>query len=448
MLRREECRLSDVADAMRKYGASRVVFKLLSNNDNSKQQIYFGSDFEVVRLIPHGELTGSLAGSKGAAFKAPVRLYWLPSDLIGSPAPARGSQLILYPKYPEVRLSGFLRGCPHAPNHLMKPPSAAERLARAGHNRCLILGLCPHDGKVFAFVSPWQSTLSQEAAYLIEAGAENVASIFYEFRTYKTDKKSQLLEKLQTVYQRGSIESCRLDASGNVIPYSASNGAGYTLESLLGIIPNGSSDPDFLGWEIKAHTGTTVTLMTPEPDRGSYLEDLSAFLQAYGRSTDTRRDFTGRLCNRQHSRTSGLTLHMEGYDAISGQITDPTEGGLMLRDSDGALAAGWSFNKLVTHWSKKHGQTAYVSYRRTACLPCNSYQFGPSVRLCEGADLNRFLTALHSGIVYYDPGINQKWNGTAWVAKKRNQFRASWSNVSALYIKVEEVDLALHQQLS
>lgn len=434
--------MEKVAKAMRAHGAQRIVFKLLANNDNSKQQIYFGGDFEVVRLIPHGELSGGLSERDGAIFKAMVPLYWMPPDLVGSPAPALGTQLIFYPKYPEVRLSGFLNRCAHAPSLLMRPPTPEERVARQGFQRCLILGICPDEPRVLAFVSSWQSALSREAADLIAAGARNVASVFFEFSTTRADTRGMLVERLREIYQRGDVQSSRLDAMGRLIPYSALNGAGYTLEGLLGIIPNGRSEPDFMGWEIKAHTGAAVTLMTPEPDRGTYLDDLGAFLQAYGKCDEARRDFTGRQINEQMSLKSRLTLRMEGYNPTSGEITDPSGGGFMLRDEAGTLAAGWSFNKLVTHWSRKHGQTVYVGYRRTNDHPYATYRYGPSITLCEGAHLRRFLDCLYRGVIYYDPGINQKWSGKGWVSKKRNQFRASWRRIDELYDSTSRMTLS------
>ena len=57
--------------------------------------------------------------------KAAVSLSWLGDN--GQLVPAPGAQLILYPAYPEVRLSGFLRGCSVAPSEAMRPIPATNR---------------------------------------------------------------------------------------------------------------------------------------------------------------------------------------------------------------------------------------------------------------------------------------------------------------------------------
>ncbi|MFH0133504.1 MvaI/BcnI family restriction endonuclease [Variovorax sp. VaC1] len=426
--------LEVVADVMRKHGATRIFFKLLSNNDNSKQQIYFGGDFDVLRIIPHGEMSGEVSSRDGTVFKAPLNLSWLPSDLVGSSCPAPGAQLIFYPRYPEVRMSGFLRGCPIAPNHLMHAPTFEERALRIFKPRCLILGVCSND-RILAFAGAWDSDLSRDAVARIEdENANNIASVFYELQPPLQNSRLELINRLRLIYQSGAIPSQKMGPSGVALPYAARNGAGYTLESKFGIIPNGSSEPDFMGWELKAHSGAAVTLMTPEPDVGSYRDDLGQFLTSYGRSSDVRRDFTGRHQTGIICKTTSLILQMEGYDPHRVEITDPN-GGLFLRDHAGKLAAGWTFKKLVGHWSKKHAQTAYVTYKKSAAAGENFYSYGPQILLGEGAELQTFLRALYSGSIYYDPGIKQTFEGTEWRSKKRNQFRVGWKNVGGLYRK-------------
>lgn len=431
--------LENVADAMHNYGARHIVFKLLANNDNCKQQVYFGGDFDVLRMIPHGELSSTISKRDGVIFKAPLELSWLPANLVGRPSPAPGAQLIYYPRYPEVRMSGFLRGCAQAPNHLMQPPTPEERMLREHTPRCLVLGVCPN-GEILAYVGAWGDDLTQDANGRIQNGRANrVASVFYELRRAQSDGRDELLQRLLSISALGPIASCRLNAMGQPIPYVATNAAGYTLESLFGIIPNGSSEPDFMGWELKAHRGGVLTLMTPEPDSGIYLDHLEQFLESYGRSDGSRRDFTGRHFNGIFCEKSSLTLRMEGYDPSSGELVDP-DGGLVLRDSNGNLAAGWSFSKLITHWARKHGQTAYVTYTKTGTNK-PFFRYGPEVLLCRGAEVRRFLAAMYAGTIYYDPGVNQKLLGDQWRSKKRNQFRVAWKNVHYLYEESEKFSL-------
>lgn len=431
--------LEEISTVMRRKGAERVIFKLLANNDNSKQQIYLGCDFDVLRLIKHGDLVAgdNQNSTKGPMFKASLNFHWI--NLQGVTEKANGAQLILYPKYPEVRMSGFARGCSLAPSHLLQPPTKEQRFLRADTPRCLILGLC-QDGRILAYLDHWEGPISREVKCIIASGkAINSATIFYEKEIPQNDSKAIIIDRLREIYRMGAIRSCRLDPTGNRIEYVAKNGAGYTLESLFEITPNGRSEPDHLGWELKSHSTGPVTLMTPEPDMGSYLVDLSTFLEQHGRCAELRRDFTARHKPRTRNTNTGLTLRMEGYDQEKGQITN-VDGGLILRNDNGEIAAGWSFDKLLTHWSRKHAKTAYVTYfREDRDIPY--YTFGPKVHMCEGAELTRFLRALNNNIIYHDPGIKMELSKKGWRAKKRNQFRVAWKNVSNIYEHMSEENL-------
>ncbi|QTL35931.1 MvaI/BcnI family restriction endonuclease [Pseudoalteromonas viridis] len=333
-------RLEDIEAVMKQAGATRVIFKQLKNNDNSKQQIYLGTNFDVIQTIPTGRIKSAGTGKKGAIFKAPVNFNWLSLD--GTTERAKGAQLILYPKYPEVRLSGILKGCQSAPSHLMQPPTKEERQERDNKYRILILGIVEskqeENRKVLAYMSSWDDALSLEISLQIsklnldnnlvseqsvqydpqvtQSNYLSVASIFYEQTKSNTDSLKKLLERLKVIYHMGKIPSQRLDKSGNVIPYKASNGAGYTLESLFEITPNGRSEPDFLDWELKSHSkGNPVTLMTPEPCMGVYQNDLYEFMTNFGRKTkENQYYFTGMHKANAENEKTGLTFSVEGYD--------------------------------------------------------------------------------------------------------------------------------------
>ena len=96
--------LEFASDVMQRHGATRIVFKLLANNDNSKQQVYFGGDFDVLRLIPHGDLVSEISSRDGPIFKASLNLSWIDVFSEADPAPAPGAQLIFYP---DTLKSGF-----------------------------------------------------------------------------------------------------------------------------------------------------------------------------------------------------------------------------------------------------------------------------------------------------------------------------------------------------
>lgn len=428
--------LKDIQRNLSKLGAKRIIIKQLANNDNSKQQIYLGGSFKVVQILPSEEIYSSgISKKKGPIFKAPLSFYWLTPD--GGAEKAPGAQLILYPKYPEVRFSGFLQRCKSSPRHLMQPPTKVERLERQDKNRILFLGVC--EDKIIGHVTHWDdpATLALHAKIDNEE-LSSVTSVFYSLEQ-SVDTRADLLNKLRDIYKTGHIPSQRIK-NGEIIPYEAMNGAGFTLESLFGISPNGVSEPDFEDWELKAHSGSVVTLMTPEPNQGEYITDLELFLRKYGWSNNPERlDFaSSHKTNLVNDRT-GLTLKMQGYDPVLQEIIDP-DGGLHLVDDKDNVAAGWSFSKILEHWKRKHARTCFVTYTKYD-EGSIFFQFGPQIRLAEGAGIKNYLKSLYIQAVYYDPGINMKFSNGRWKAKKRSQFRIKWKDIEALYDQIADISL-------
>ena len=227
-----------------------------------------------------------------------------------------------------------------------------------------------------------------------------------------------------------------------MIPYSAQNGGGYTLEALLGIRPNAKAAPDFMGWEVKAYGGGKVTLMTPEPDVGYYGKNgVEAFVRKYGRAiAGDVLYFTGIHRANQLCDASGQTLILRGFDVSSHKIVD-VAGGIDLIDSQNNLSAGWSFQKLIDHWSRKHAAAVYVPYSKKKETPPEFHYESP-VLLGEGTDFNLYLGALSNGLVMYDPGskIVAASSGKSTV-KARSQFRIPIKNLSTLYTKFEAIKL-------
>lgn len=418
------------------YGCKKIYVKTLSANDNSKNQVYLGGNFDVLNILPIRGISNEPAGDwKKERFKAALNFSWI-SD-IGEIKPAQYAQLILYPKYPEVRFSGFLLGCKQAPSKLM-----TERL----EGRLLFLSVT-EDGQVLGYVSAPDSELTKE---FNEAKTNDEHGVFkILFLPKLSDNKERLLRELSRIHKLGWIDSKRLDRNHNILPCKASNCGGYTLEAELGVTPNGFSEPDYLGWEIKQFgvqdftrlVSSRVTLMTPEPTHGIYSEQgVEFFMRKYGyddvSGIQDRINFGGiHRCGEVHPRTR-LKLSLLGYDSDKGKIRD-SSGKIALVDSSGKEAAAWSFKSLLLHWNRKHNLACYIPSLKSKKNDNLKYYYGNTVILGMGTDFHLFLREMSQGNIYYDPGIKMEHSSTRPRIKQRSQFRIQSLNIENLYFKSE-----------
>jgi hypothetical protein len=435
--------LSRLTELFRQHGAERIYAKALSPNDNSKNQVYLGGDFSVLNIIPHSEVftdVADAAGSKRDRAKASLNFYWINGQ---GKFPAPAAQLILYPRYPEVRMSGFLKGCSQAPKSVMTVRD---------HGRVLFLGVT-NTGAVLGHAVDAHDPTAAEF-YAQEWTRVGVFAEIPANPATGLDSRSVLLTELRRIHAQGWIRSQKLGLDGKKKEYSARNGGGYTLEAELGVTPNGYSEPDFMGWEIKQYGVTdftnfrpksAVTLMTPEPSGGMYRSDgVAAFLARFGyadrNGVEDRINFGGvYACNRAANHLTGLRLMLSGYDPVTGKITD-MGGKLCLVATDGFEAATWSFTGMMAHWNRKHAQAAYIPSIFTSPPP--KYAYGNRVLMCENTDFLLFLRAVADGDVYYDPAIKQEAaSSTSGKIKRRSQFRIQHVQLERLYHQRETVVL-------
>lgn len=412
----------------------------MSPNDNSKNQVYLSGSFDILNIFPLSEITSDGSGDwKRNRFKASLNFSWLRDD--GNLYPAPKAQLILYPKYPEVRFSGFLAKCENPPSDLM-----TQRLAE----RILFLSVTNQGNVIGYVVSPDSSIAKEFFAFDIQErlGVFYVINITHQIAS----NKSELIKELTRIHNLGWINSKRLDRDNNVLDCNAPNCGGYTLEAELGITPNGYSAPDFLGWEIKQFgvkkfertSSSVITLMTPEPTGGIYKDNgVEIFLRTYGyndqKGRDDRINFGGvHRVGEKHKRTR-LTLQLTGFDNESGKIRN-TDGKIVLVDTNEAEAASWSFASLLKHWNKKHNQACYIpSLSQTK--PTRKYMYGENILLGVGTDFQLFLKEMTKGNIYYDPGIKMESASTSPKIKRRSQFRIKSGNLENLYKTNEMIKL-------
>jgi hypothetical protein len=438
------------------FHVKKVYVKKLAPNDNSKNQPYFGAHLTDLSFIPTNDIQASFSGSnkttdpkRQVKYQANLKLSWV--DAEGKAYPASSAKLIYYPQYPEVRFSGFLQGSKVDISRWMLPQKEGRSLGR-----WLILGVS-EDKTVYSYLASPESMLSNE---LENISFTKTTSIFGEIDIQQpgtsTDTRANLIAKLLEIHEMGWIFGQKLGPDMIAKPYKAQNGGGYTLESMLGISPNGFSKPDYLGWEVKQfgvkafpNKGTKpTTLMTPEPDGGIYTElGTEEFVRQFGykdkKGRPNRMNFGGRHLVNKICKATNLVMHLKGFDPTRSKVTD-ANGAIALVDDSEIVAASWSFPKIMNHWKKKHSQAVYIpSMRRTTQSGDYEYYYGNNIVLGTGANFEIFLSAMAKGYVYYDPGIKlENISNPKPKLKKRNQLRVKLKHLENLYHNLEFLDIA------
>lgn len=438
--------LDSVRRRLRGLGCDLAVVKVLVANNNSKQQIWLAKHLNDLAFIPFGSPRPHRSKSKKreeplAIFHSHVHFAWLgPSGRTIAPH----AKLIYYPQYPEVRLSGFLRDCRNAPSHLLR---IEERGQEEG--RLLVLGIDSKSGSTFGLVVGVDCPLAEE---LRQAPLEQrgVLSIWRLAGRTGQDPRVALLKELGEISAQGWVPGQRLTRAGP-IAYGAENGGGYTLEALLGIMPNANSAPDLHGYEVK-QVGVRnlnrpqrkdVTLFDTVPDGGEFRRlGASDFVRIHGHFNQQkdRFDFAGRHRAGSPPPRTGASLRVSGYEA--GRIQ--ADGAVELVGKDGEMLMEWSFAKLMDHWSRKHARAAYVPSEsrriQTADGLVRQYRYSQIVWMGEGTDFAKFLDAVVDGVIRYDPGMHAPGATRAGSSKVRSLFRISSQDLNVLYADYNSID--------
>lgn len=420
---------------------TQLLVKELAPNDNSKNQPYVSKgNLDALNILPAGEFE---TDSKHNTLKAALDFRWLQSN--GSISLAPQAKLIFYPQYPEVRLSGFLKGAKNAPNYLMN--TRAE-------GRLLFLGVTT-DRRIIGWAAGPDSSLAHAYVSLKTPEKLGVFTLVpLVGGRVGLSTRSLLIQELRRIHLLDWIDSKALARDGSVVSCVSAHCVGYTLEAELGVARNGISEPDFKGWEVKATTvkkldgkpsAKPVTLMTPEPTGGLYRTlGVADFVRRFGypdkKGRPDRKNFGGNFfAGIRHTNTK-LTLALNGYDADKREIID-TSGSLALLTDNDDVAAEWSFASLMSLWNRKHAQAVYVPAEMRKA-PSLQYRYGGAVRIAEGTDFVRLLQAISARTVYYDPGIKLENESTKSArTKRRSQFRIRSRELASLYSKVEQITL-------
>lgn len=426
--------LDDIKNLFYEFQCETLYLKILQKNDNSKQQVYLGSNFAALNIFPQLKISHDEKNLK--ILKSPLKFSWITNDKKLSKAPK--AQIIFYPQYPEVRFSGFLQKSIGAPKEVMVKRETGRLLFFGFRQNGEVLGLAIDSDNIVT-----EKILKED---VIKKG-----HILHEIVILdEINSKKELLVRLEEIFEEGWIKAKRLDGNGEFQPCKGTNCGGYTLEALLGVKNNGISEPDFLGWEVKQFkstnlvnpSGAAITLFTPEPNQGFYKsEGVNSFIKKYGykdkSGVENRLNFSSPHKMAIINSNTGLTLGIEGYDHVKNKITD-VRGGIVLIDSEGTLAAKWNFAELMEHWNKKHNQAVYVPSQMKKDNQNIFYRYGSTIYLGEQTDFLLFLKSFGASIIYYDPGIKLEFIEGKEKTKRRSQFRISFKNLNLLYYSWQE----------
>jgi hypothetical protein len=435
--------VADIYELLEAHGAELALLKLLPKNANDKNQIYIASDFGVLyELFDLTLAERAVSASTSVRAELGVRIseasfnkfFWMKRD--GSLVEAKKVKAIVYPQYPEARLSGLQTIEGSMPQAL----SVAFTKSNPDAKRLLVLARLPLGGCIGMVYLGLSSEFEQELAFL--PGFERARSC----KKLTIDQgNSKKLERRLADVLGVPLRGCRLDAYGRTLPFSGTQVCGYTLEHALGIVPNSSSDGDLYGIELKTHTQLKVTLFTPEPDGGEYVRDFSAFMKKYGYQDD---DGDYRLTGIHRANVmcakSRLTLRLREYRLIGSERAwvaydpetpltaklDAVE--VALIGTEGDVAASWSLPRLMNCWGAKHNEAVYIRADKTSnpnlLEVSEGYEhlitFGSTVMWCRQTSAERLLSAISDGTIYLDPapklhGSNPSKN------KRRSQWRVN-----------------------
>lgn len=443
--------INELVSILKKHDVRDALVKKLAKNHNDKQQVYSGSDFRPLQSffkLEFGERIESISEKKKGEIKGqPIleavfkNFLWVNCE--GMEVPAKNVKMIIYPQYPEARLSGFETINNDIPasmsiSFVKENPDVVRYLvlARRGEGECL----------GFMLLNPSNDFIKQ----LDDFSNAKKSRVWKHLKIDETssEKLQKLLSKASEIEHLG----CRFKTDGSTIPFNGTQVCGYTLEHECGILPNSDKNGDFEGIELKAHTQSKVTLFTPEPDMGLYSESFESFMKTFGYMKDNGDyRFTGIHRVGATSSKSGLTLTIDNYDPSSSLISQSENDiYVALKDINGNLAAGWSLNRLLNSWDVKHNEVVYVPAKKRECdIPKKKKEgykylvsFDKNVMWCKNTSIENLLNAILNGVIFLDPG-HKLHNSNPKENKRRSQWRVNsiQRDAKVLYENIETIEL-------
>jgi hypothetical protein len=455
--------LTEIQAIFKRFGCSTVLIKKLARNNNDKNQVYFHHNPDLLNSLfdltfgyreksRSAKKNGRTEGSQiaEAVFN---NFSWISSS--GTLHRVPHCKGILYAQYPEVRLSGFRAESGIMPYSM----SIAYVKSQSKTERFLAIG-ADVEGRAFGLmlVDPQKFLYREFLDLPYFAGSKICRHLQIEFST----ASDQLRQILALKIAGKDVKGCRLTATGETRPFTATQVHGYTLEHELGIASNASKEGDFRGIELKCYTQPKLTLFTPEPDGGLYAESFEKFMMKYGYSKETVYRFTGIHRVGSIAERSGLSLVVlcSPKGSIDGSIMDYdvsrpfhdqlTNLHVSLLDDENQVAASWSLTRLLNNWGVKHNEVVYIPasvkdndvIEEFNCGFTKRVWFGREFLWCKKTSLEKMIHAIAAGVIFLDPA--PKLNPEI---PKENKRRSQWRvndirrDSKSLYESVEIISL-------
>ncbi|WP_336356020.1 MvaI/BcnI family restriction endonuclease [Pseudomonas granadensis] len=466
--------LADIYDLLQRLGCDMAMLKFLPKNANDKNQVYWTREIQplqtkfTLKFGDRGISASKECVKNGDSITEAVFESYGWVDQNEQVVPVKNAKVIIYPQYPEVRLSGFTT----VQNTMPRMLSVNFTKTNPNAIRLMILGRIPGGACVGLMYIDLPQSLLEEINALPGAEGSRACKLLI----IKQGHSHRLASRLREVVDRPH-RGCRLDAKGKTLPFTGTQVCGYTLEQQFGITPNSAMDGDFHGIELKVHTTRKVTLCTTEPDFGVYAENFEGFMTTHGyESTPGEWRVTGLHRATVPCAKSNLTLHVREYRTVdpqnlkSGWICndqgerqsfpyDPKTSltakmnavEVVLLDPAGKVAAGWSLARLMNNWGAKHNEAVYISANKSNNTNAKDAELGfkyeitfaSKVIWCGGTSAERLLEAICAGTIFLDPAPKFMANDRS-KNKRRCQWRVNDINkaVHALYENVNFRDLS------
>ena len=232
-------------------------------------------------------------------------------------------------------------------------------LLAVSHNAVAILNLTrpPHGGRELGHRC--RTTLLALAGHQVSTtGAEEQAKVVTTSLPSATQQEHDNTQSSQTAAEILLAKLRAIALAGPITTTKRGDTAvGFALESALGIKQNSSTDPDFLGIELKAtraNSKTRVNLFAQVPNWSiSQFKSSEALLDAFGYVDAKGRDALQVTVRSSKPNSQGLRLRP---DFATGHLDEVSE-----QNNVQSPVVRWEVDKLVDRLTKKHAETFWVN---------------------------------------------------------------------------------------